>query len=155
MLSSKDGVIKVITDNGLVLFQTIPCDASTFRFSYTRGVQDRRYPNKRDKRSSNFPHHHQTTSQWHRVYMVHRHITHNTSNSDIVISPLFYISTVRLINHRKLLHLRVFSPIRYLCVTLFTFCCHVSMLWCVFVCYLGACVYVCIHMEDYHTFLCV
>ena len=52
MLSNKDGVIKVMTDNGLVLFHTIPCDASTLRLSYTRGVQDRRYPSKRDKRSS-------------------------------------------------------------------------------------------------------
>ena len=51
--SSKDGVIKVIPDNGLVLFHTIPCDASTLRFSYTRDIQDPRYPSKRDKRSSN------------------------------------------------------------------------------------------------------
>ena len=34
MLSNKDGVIKVITDNGLVLFHTshamqVPCDPST------------------------------------------------------------------------------------------------------------------------------
>ena len=56
MLSNKDGVIKVMTDNGLVLksllISYIPCDASTLRFSYTRGVQDRRYSSKRDKRPS-------------------------------------------------------------------------------------------------------
>ena len=64
-----------------------------------------------------------------------------------------YISTVRRINHRKLLHLRVFSSTRYLCATVFAFCSDPYLYYSAFVCYIGACVYVCIYMEGYHILL--
>ena len=42
----------------------------------------------------------------------------------LALSQLFYISTVRRINQRKLPHLQVFSSIKYLCKTLFAFYSH-------------------------------
>ncbi len=67
-------------------------------------------------------------------------------------SPLFVESTT---GNLYIFEFSLRGPIRYLCQYDFVciLCSHVSMLWCVFVCYLDACVYVCIHMEDYHIFL--
>ncbi len=71
-------------------------------------------------------------------------------NVSTVVHP-----TVRRINQWTLLHLRVFSSTRYLCVTVFVFCTHPYLYYSVCLCVILVHVYihVCIYMEGYHILL--
>ena len=82
--------------------------------------------------------------------LVRRRITRNASTSDIILLHLRCSSyqPVATSTSPSLLFDKIF-----LCDVVCILFSHVSILWCVFVCYLGACVYVCIHMEVYHIFL--